>query len=125
MPVNRHAVELGVFVGLVNTVVFLHFLPPVADIKTFPPNNNDVESSERTALLVTTAFTLLVAGFARSWDTFIIGSAVVVGVDFAFKHANAVHPATGKMTTQPENAGLDNVHPLPDYASPDTGTSTG
>jgi hypothetical protein len=125
MPVNRHAVELGVLVGLVNTVIFLHFMPPVSDIKTVPQNNPDIESSERTALMVTTAFTLLVAGFARSWDTFLVGGAVIVGTDFAFKHANAVNPTTGKMTTQPENAGLDNVHPLPDYASPDTGTSTG
>lgn len=117
MPVNRHAVELGVFTGLVNTVIFLHFLPPVADVKTFPASNPDIESSERTALLATTAFTLLVAGFARSWDTFIIAGAVVVGVDFAFKHANAVSPETGSMV-QPENAGLDNVHPLPDYAQP-------
>lgn len=125
MPVNRHAVELGVLVGIVDTVVYLHFLPPAADIKTIPANNQDIESSERTALLVTTAFTLLVAGFARSWDTFIIGGAVIVGVDFAFKHANAVNPTTGKMTTQPENAAADNIHPLPSYSSPDADTSTG
>src|ERR1700678_4436005 len=97
MPVNRHAVELGVFVGLVDTIIYLHFLPPVADIKTFPPNNKDVETSERTALLTTTAFTLLVAGFARSWDTFIIAGAVIVATDFAFKHANAYNPETKSM----------------------------
>lgn len=117
MPVNRHAVELGVFVGLVDTVIFLHFLPPVADIKTFPSNNNDIESSERTALMVTTAFTLLAAGFAKSWDTFVIGGAVIVGVDFAFKHANAVNPETGKMA-QAESPGLGNIHPMPDYSQP-------
>lgn len=117
MAVNRHAVELGVAVGLVNTVVFLHFLPPVADVKTFPANNQDIESSEREALIATTALTLVVAGFARSFDTFIIGGAVIVAVDFAFKHANAVNPETGSMS-QPEDAGLDNIHPLPDYAQP-------
>jgi hypothetical protein len=123
MPVNRHAVELGVLVGLADTVIFLHFLPPVADVKTFPANNQDIESSERTALMVTTAFTLLVAGFARSWDTFVIAGAVIVGVDFAFKHANAVSPETGGKMIQPANAGLDNVHPLPDYSQPDTQAS--
>lgn len=123
MPVNRHAVELGVFVGLVDTVIYLHFLPPVADVKTFPANNQDIESSERTALMVTTAFTLLAAGFARSWDTFIIGGAVIVGVDFAFKHANAVTPETGKMTP-PQSPGLDNnVHPLPDYSQDQSAAS--
>lgn len=116
--VNRHAVELGVFIGLVDAVIFLHYLPPAADVKTFPANNQDIESSERTALLVSTAFTLLVAGFAKSWDTFIIGGAVIVATDFAFKHANAVNPGTGKMTGGTQS-GMDNVHPLPDYSTPD------
>jgi hypothetical protein len=119
MPVNRHAVELGVMIGLVDTVIFLHFLPPVADVKTFPAHNPDIESSERTALLATTAFTLLSAGFARSWDAFIIGGAVIIGVDFAFKHANAVNPETGSMQGA-ESSSL-NVHPLPDYAQPSEG----
>lgn len=120
MPVNRHAVELGVLIGLVDTVVFLHYMPPASDIKTFPPNNQDIESSERTALLVSTAFTLLVAGFAKSWDTFIVGGAIIVATDFAFKHANAVNPSTGKMTGNTDaTGGMDNVHPLPDYSTPD------
>lgn len=119
MPVNRHAVELGVAVGLVNSLIFMHFLPPVADVRTAQPYNQDIEGSERTALLATTMFTLLVAGFAKSWDTFIIGGVVIVGVDFAFKHANAVNPDTGKMNVAPESGGLnmqDSIHPLPDYS---------
>lgn len=119
MAINRHAVELGVLVGLVDTVIFMHYLPPIADIKTFPPNR-DIESSERTALLATTAFTLLAAGFARSWDTFVIAGAVIVGVDFAFKHANAVNPESGSAFNQPDNS-LGNYHPLPDYAEPSAG----
>jgi thiamine transporter ThiT len=114
MPVNRHGVELGVMVGLVNTVIFLHYMPPVADVRSADAFNQQVESSERTALLATTIFTLLVAGFGRSIETFMIGGAVVVGVDFAFKHANAVNPSTNKMNAQ--NVGMGgSVHPLPDY----------
>lgn len=117
MPINRHAVELGVFVGLVNTLIYLHFMPPVTDVKGAEPFNTDIETSERTALLFTTAFTLLVAGFARSFETFMIGGAVIVGVDFAYKHANAVIPGTSKMT--PAAAGsmdAGQTHPLPNYA---------
>jgi hypothetical protein len=122
MPVNRHAVELGVVVGLANTVIFLHFLPPVTDVKAAEPFNADIETSERTALMVTTAFTLLVAGFARSVETFMIGGAVVLAVDFAYKHANAVVPGTSKMA--PANAGAMDAgqsHPLPDYAGVPSG----
>lgn len=122
MPVNRHAVELGVIVGLVNTVVFLHFLPPVSDVKAAQPFNQDIETSERTALMATTAFTLLVAGFARSIETFMIAGAVIVGVDFAYKHANAVVPGTSKMMP-PAAQGLDvgTSHPMPDYAGAPSG----
>jgi hypothetical protein len=117
MAINRHAVELGVVVGLVDTVIFLHFLPPVSDVKAAEPFNQDIETSERTALMVTTAFTLLVAGFARSIETFMIAGAIIVGTDFAFKHANAVVPGTSKMSPANANS-IDQgtSHPLPDYA---------
>jgi predicted thioesterase len=106
-------------VGLANTVIFLHFMPPVTDVRAADAFNQQVESSERTALLATTALTLLVAGFAKSLETFMIAGAVVVGVDFAFKHANAVHPGTNKIMSN-SSAGIgggDNVHPLPDYSA--------
>jgi hypothetical protein len=115
MPMNRHAIELGVFVGLVNTVIFMHNMPPVTDVRAADPYNPQVESAERTALLETTALTLLVAGFARSMETFIIGGAVIIAVDFTFKHANAVNPSTNKMAPDAVSAG-GSLHPLPDYS---------
>lgn len=127
MAVNRHAVELGVLLGLANAVIFMHNLPPVSDVRSAQPYNPQVESGERTALLETTALTLLVAGFARSLETFAIAGAIVVAVDFTYKHANAVNPGTNKMAVA-GSGGLDmsNVHPLPDYASSDTsGQDTG
>lgn len=119
MAVNRHGIELGVMVGLANTVIFLHFMPPVTDVRAADAFNQQVESSERTALMATTALTLLVAGFARSIETFMIAGAVVVGVDFAFKHANAVNPSTNKVMSNSSGGigGGDNVHPLPDYSA--------
>ncbi|SRR6266568_1329452 len=122
MPINRHAVELGVLVGVGDLIIFQHFLPAHADVRTADAFNPDIESSERTALLVTTAFTLLVAGFVRSWDTFLIGGAVIIGVDFAFKHANAVNPGTGKMQDVSDGSmDMSNVHSLPEYADTDAG----
>lgn len=120
MPINKHAVELGVFLGAVNTLIFMHNLPPVADVRSADAFNAQIESAERTALLETTALTLVVAGFARSLETFAIGGLVIVAVDFTFKHANAVNPNTNKMQTS-DQSGLDmgTVHPLPDYASQD------
>jgi len=120
MPINRHAVELGVLVGAVNAFIFMHNLPPTADVRSADAFNAQIESAERTALLETTAFTLLVAGFARSLETFAIGGLVIIAVDFTFKHANAVNPNTNKMDMH-KDQGLDmsSVHPLPDYAMND------
>lgn len=123
MPINRHAVEVGVLVGVADLLIFTHFMPPVADIRTADQFNPDIESSERTALLVTTAFTLLVSGFVRSLDTFLIAGTVIVGVDFAFKHANAVNPATGKIHNA-DTGGMDmaSVHNLPGYTDTASGS---
>jgi len=119
MPLpNRHAVEVGVLVSFGNFLIFQHFMPPVTDVKAADQFNPLAESSERTALIAATLFTVLVSGFVRSWDTFLIAGAGIIMVDFAYKHAIAVHPDTG--TTQaPGSTQLDmgSVHPLPDYAS--------
>jgi hypothetical protein len=115
MPVNRHGVELGVLVGLGNLLIFNHNLPPAVDVKAGPQFDSDVEKSERMALMECTALTLLVAGFARSVETFMVAGAVLVATDFAFKHANAVHPDTGTMLTPGATDAGASIHPMPDY----------
>lgn len=56
----------------------------------------------------------------RSFDTFVVAGAVLVAADFAYKHANAVSPATGKMqpTTSPGIDTSDNQESfnMPDYS---------
>jgi hypothetical protein len=117
MPINRHAVELGVLAGVANLLIYQHFMPPVSDVKTADQFNPIIESSERTALLLSVGATALIATFVKSWDTFLIGGAIIVGIDFAYKHANAVHPDTGTMQA-PGSTDMSggNLHPLPDYA---------
>ena len=120
--INRHAVEVGVLVSFGNLLIFQHFMPTVTDVKASDQFNPLVESSERTALITATAFTCLVSGFVRSWDTFLIAGATVVAIDFAFKHANAVNPDTGTMAV-PGGQQMDTtaIHPLPNYEDSATG----
>lgn len=113
---NRHAVEVGVLLSFGNFLIFQHFMPPVTDVRAADQFNPFAESSERTALIAATTFTVLVSGFVRSFDTFIIAGAGIVLVDFAFKHAIAVHPDSNTMAGP--GGGMesgDNVHPLPNY----------
>ena len=111
---NRHAVEVGVLVAFGDFLIFQHFMPPITDVRAADQFNPLAEGSERTALLVATGFTILVSGFVRSFDTFIIAGAAIVLMDFAFKHAVAVHPDTGTMQG-PSQAMSGTVHPMPSY----------
>jgi hypothetical protein len=121
MAINKHAVEVGVLAGVANLLIFQHFCPPVSDVKTAEQFNPLIESSERTALLLSVGTTALIAGMVRSWDTFLVGGAIIVAIDFAYKHANAVHPDTNTMQA-PGSTDMSggNLHPLPEYEN--TGT---
>jgi hypothetical protein len=116
MPMNKHAVEVGVLAGVANLLIFQHFMPPVSDVKTADQFNSLIEGSERTALFVSIATTAIISGAVKSWDTFLVGGAIIVAIDFAYKHANAVHPDTGTMQA-PGSTDMSggNLHPLPDY----------
>jgi hypothetical protein len=116
--IAKNTTAVGVLVGIVDVEIWRHFVPNVSDIRTAEPFNGDIEAAERTALLVGAMFTLVVAGFTRSAEVFAIGGLALVGLDYATKHANAVHPATGKMASpNPVPAGLSESFPMPDYAN--------
>lgn len=108
----RNEMTVGILTGVADALIWTHFMPSVADIKEVTQFNGNIESTERTALLLTTGFTLLTAGFARSAKVFAIGGVVILALDFATKHANAVNPQTGKMA----EAETSTSYPMPDYS---------
>jgi hypothetical protein len=111
MPDGKYT--LGVLTGIADVLIWKHFVgPSVADIRIADPFDGDLESAERTGLIAGTVFTLLVAGLSRSLEVFAIGGAVLVALDFATKHANAVNPSSGKMSLP-----TSTTYPLPDYGS--------
>lgn len=118
-PRSAHAVEVGVLVGIGNLLIFDHFVGASAiDIKSADPFNPDIEKSERTALYACIGFTTAVSLLVRSWDTFLVGGAILVAADFGIKHANAYNPAFGKMGGgQPVAAGNDDSWSMPEYAT--------
>ena len=103
-------------VGAADVLIFQHFVPNMADVRRAEPINTDIEKAERQGLLVATVFTLLVAGLWRSAEIFAVGGAVIIGLDFAVKHANAVNPQTGK-PVNPQESGVSVSYPQPDYQS--------
>lgn len=115
MPVNpRNELTIGILTGAVDALIWTHFMPSVADIKEVTQFNANIESTERTALVACTVFTLVTAGFARSAKVFAIGGLVIIALDYATKHANAVNPQTGKLA---DDGGYATSYPMPDYSS--------
>jgi hypothetical protein len=115
---SAQGAQVGILAGIANLLIYQHFMPSVSDLRTAMPYNDDAEKAEREALFLSIAATAIVATAIKSWDTFIVGGAIIVGIDFAYKHANAVHPATGKMDTG--MSGLNNLN-LPDYSGSSAG----
>jgi len=117
MPVSipdERAVMLGVLVAIGNMFIFQHYLPPTVDVRMADQFDSAAEKAEREALFMSIAFTAVVAGYVRNWHTFVIAGAAIVAVDFAHKHANAVHPLTQSMKTP---AGSASGYSLPDYST--------
>jgi hypothetical protein len=116
--ISKAAVEVGVIGAVGEFLIFNHFMPPVLDVRANQPYNPEIEKSERTALIVGTAFLILLTAFTQKVETFAIVGGAAVAIDFAYKHANAVHPASGTMQRDMSEQAM---YPIPDYESDGTG----
>jgi hypothetical protein len=113
MAFDTRKALISVGVGIADVLIFQHFVPSVTDIRVADKFNKDIEHAELEALAVGTAFTVLVSIMTGGLEPFIVGGAILVGLDFASKHANAVDPNTGKMASQ--EATESTSYPMPDY----------
>lgn len=114
MPLSRTAVEIGALGALGELLIFNHFMPPVIDVRANQPYDTEIEKSERTGLLVGTAFLALLVSFSPGKiETFAIVGGALVAMDYAYKHANAVHPASHTM--QGAMGEDQSLYSVPDY----------
>lgn len=110
-------VAIGVGIGVVDAFIFERHLPPMADIRTATPQNDDVDAARRQATGLCIAINGFVSLITRDWNVFLIGGVVTVGLSYISAHANSVNPATGKMDAGPETlAPEQQAYPLPDYS---------
>lgn len=130
MPrITAQGAAVGVFVAVGNLLIFQHFMgASVADVRyKTGPLDGDVEKMERQALYYSIGFTVLSSAIIGSVDTFLVAGTAIVMADFAYKHANAVHPTSGKMGA-PNTAGgaIDGGgSPMPDFTSDGAYASAG
>jgi hypothetical protein len=117
------APEGSITVGLAEAAavyaIYQSALPSHADIRSADPHNTDVEASRKAAAWKSAAVLGVVFLMTHDLNSFLIGGAALAGIDLMVKHANGVHPATGKLSGPTDGgppADNDAAFPLPDYA---------
>lgn len=116
------APEGSITVGLAEAAavyaIYQSALPNHADIRSADPHNTDVEATRKRAAWKAGAVLGLVFLVTQDLNSFLIGGLALAGIDIMVKHANAVHPETGKLAGPAAVLPGDNeaAFPLPDYA---------
>jgi len=118
------ATTVGVITAAGVFLIYQNALPAATDVRSAMPHNEDVEAARKHAAWMSVALIGVVFLVARDLNSYIISGAALVGIDLMHKHANAVHPNTGKLDTGNSGLsiapGLENAYPMPEYADSET-----
>lgn len=115
--------DSGTMVGLLTAagvyLIYNNALPSLSDIRVSDPHDGDVEVERKHATWMGAALVGVVFLISRDLNSYIISGAALVGIDLMYKHANAVHPGTGKVHTVSSGASLGNTdaYAIPEYAT--------
>lgn len=91
------ATSVGILTAVGVYLIYQNALPSATDVRTAPANNSDVESSRKAAAWKSAGLITLVFLVARDLNSYIISGAALVGIDYLYKHSNAIEPSTGKL----------------------------
>jgi hypothetical protein len=111
----------GVIAGLAEAIavylIYQSALPPMADVRAgAQPNDTDIEAARKSAAVKSSGIVGLVFLLTRDLNAFIVGGASVAGIDYMYKHHNAINPIGGHLDVSgPGN--VSSIHSLPDYSS--------
>jgi hypothetical protein len=119
------APDSATMVGLLTAagvyLIYQNALPSVADVRVAPPNDNDAEQARKAAAWKSALLIGLVFVVARDLNSYIISGAALVGIDYMYKHANMLHPHTGKLDVSSSRESvapqLETAYPMPEYAT--------
>lgn len=111
------ATQVGLLTAAGVYLIYSNAMPNMTDIRTTEPHNDDVESERRQAAWKSAALIGLVFLVSRDLNSYIISGAALFGIDYMYKHSNAVHPATGKVDTGGSGESIDgSTYAMPNYA---------
>lgn len=86
--------------------IYSNATPTIADIRSVRPNDSTIESSRKFATWTSAAVVAGVSLIAKDPTIFILGGSMVIIMDWATRHGNAVSPLSGKAAVPNSPAGL-------------------
>lgn len=95
-------VSLPIALGVASVVfaIYSNATPTVADIRVGKPQNEDIEASRKSAAIMSAGVVGAISLMTKDPTIFVVGGAMVVGMDWWTRHANAVNPTTGRAGSQ-------------------------
>ena len=107
---------VGLFTAGGIFLIYNNALPSAASIRASAQHDNDVEAARKKAAWVSLGLIGITFAVAREINSYLISGVALFGVDYMYKHENAVNPMTQKLDTG--NDTLDaSLHPLPEYTN--------
>lgn len=101
--------------------IYNQSMPNVTDLRTAMPHNEDAEKARKHSAIASALLIGAVFVVARDLNSYIISGVALVAIDAMYKHANAVHPATGKIDASGDGQtiapGLAQAYPVPEYST--------
>lgn len=113
----EHSVAVGIGIAAVDLLIFNQMLPNTTDVRSASPQNPDVETERRKAVIYCVGVNGFVSLITRDWNVFLIGGIATIGMSYMIAHANEVNPQTGKMVASAQSIDQSMAaFALPDYA---------
>lgn len=102
-------VSIGTGLAVATLVYAIHAnaTPTLADIRSVDAHNQDIAGASRSADWLAAGVVAGVSLISKDGTVFVIGGIMVIGMAWLERHANAVHPDTGKATSAVVNMGGD------------------
>jgi hypothetical protein len=112
------ATMVGVITAAGVYLIYENALPKVTDLRMNDPHDDVVESARKGAAWKSALLIGVVFLVARDLNSYMISGAALVGIDYMYKHANAIHPHTNAVDTVSDGTSMApslDTTPLPEY----------
>ena len=97
MPLKPEvSIPVALATGTMVYAIYSNTTPSIADIRTADQFNADVASSRKQAAWTAAAVVAGISLITKDPNPFILGGALIIGMDWAHRHADMVNPLTGR-----------------------------